>query len=88
MDEEKRIPVCVAGKCCGSGDVLIEEAMPPPCVPGDLLVVYSTGAYGFSMASHYNRLCRPAVVFVKAGKASCVVRRETYADLLKGECGE
>ena len=88
MDEEKRIPVCVAGKCCESGDVLIEEAMLPPCVPGDLLVVYSTGAYGFSMASHYNRLCRPAVVFVKDGKARCVVRRETYADLLKGECGE
>lgn len=62
--------------------------MLPPCVPGDLLVVYSTGAYGFSMASHYNRLCRPAVVFVKDGKARCVVRRETYADLLKGECGE
>ncbi len=38
MDEEKRIPVCVAGKCCESGDVLIEEAMLPPCVPGDLLV--------------------------------------------------
>ena len=88
MDEEKRIPVCVAGKCCESGDVLIEEAMLPPCVPGDLLIVYSTGAYGFSMASHYNRLCRPAVVFVKDGKARCVVRRETYADLLKGECGE
>ena len=86
MDEEKCIPTCVAGKCCESGDVLIEEAMLPPCEPGDLLAVYSTGAYGFSMASHYNRLCRPAVVFVKGGKARCVVKRETYADLLRGEC--
>ena len=86
MGEEKTIPTCVAGKCCESGDVLIQEALLPACVPGDLLVVYTTGAYGFSMASEYNRLCRPAVVFVKEGKARCVVKRETYADLVRGEC--
>lgn len=86
MEEDKTEAVCIAGKCCESGDVLIEEAMLPPCVPGDLLAVYTTGAYGYSMASRYNRLCIPAVVFVKDKEAHCVVRRETYEDLLKGEC--
>lgn len=86
MNEQKKIPTCVAGKCCESGDVLIEEADLPETKPGDLLIVYTTGAYGFSMASEYNRLCRPAVVFVKDGKSHCVVKRETYQDLLRGEC--
>ena len=85
MNDPKTVRTCVAGKCCESGDVLIEEVMLPPCQAGDLLAVYTTGAYGFSMASHYNRLPRPAVVFIKDGQARCVVRRESYADLLRGE---
>lgn len=48
--------------------------------PGDLLAVFSTGAYGYSMASNYNRLGRPAVVFAKDGEARSVIRRETYED--------
>ncbi len=88
MDETKTIPTCVAGKCCESGDVLIDEILLPASQAGDLLAVYTTGAYGFSMSNHYNRLCRPAVVFVKDGTARCVVKRETYADLLRGECEE
>jgi diaminopimelate decarboxylase len=75
--------VTIAGKCCETGDVLIQKALlPESCVSGDLLVVFSTGAYGYSMASHYNRLPNPAVVFVENGNAELVVRRESYEDLI------
>lgn len=70
----------IAGKCCESGDILIHEASLPKVETGDILVMYTTGAYGYSMASNYNRLNRPAVVFVKDGKATQVLRRETYED--------
>ncbi|MBT9283331.1 MAG: diaminopimelate decarboxylase [Hydrogenibacillus schlegelii] len=75
--------VSVVGKLCESGDVLIERVMLPPVRIGDLLAVPATGAYTFAMASHYNRLPRPAVVFVRDGRARLVVRRETYADLVR-----
>lgn len=71
---------CVAGKNCESGDVLIREINLPEAQTGDLLAIYSTGAYGYSMASNYNRLGRPAVVFAKDGQARLVIRRETYED--------
>lgn len=75
--------VTVAGKCCESGDVLIRDARLPEPRPGDILAVLTTGAYNYSMASHYNRLPKPAVVFVRDGRARVVVRRETYADLVR-----
>ena len=56
-------------------------------MPGDLLVLFSTGAYGYSMASNYNRLGRPAVVFVKDGKSRLVIRRESYRDQYRLEMG-
>jgi diaminopimelate decarboxylase len=62
--------------------------MLPQAVPGDLLVVYGTGAYGYSMASNYNRLNKPAVAFVKDGKARIVIRRESYADQMRLETNE
>lgn len=86
MNKEKTEKVCIAGKCCESGDVLIEECMIPPVQEGDILIVYTTGAYGFSMANNYNRLRRPAVVFIEDGKHQLVVKRQSYEDLLKGEC--
>jgi len=49
----------------------------------DILAVFCTGAYGYSMANNYNRLPRPAVVFVENGTAALVVKRETYDDLLR-----
>lgn len=73
----------LAGKACESGDVLIRDVHLPAVVPGDLIAVYATGAYNHSMASNYNRLGRPAVVFVADGQARLVVRRETYADMLE-----
>lgn len=78
---EKNVKVTVAGKCCESGDLLIEDIMLPEANSGDRLVVYTTGAYGYSMSSNYNKACVPAVVFVKDGKARQVIRRQTYADL-------
>ncbi|MFO2549348.1 diaminopimelate decarboxylase [Alicyclobacillus cycloheptanicus] len=73
----------VAGKCCESGDVVIRDAMLPEAAYGDILAVLSTGAYNYSMASHYNRLPKPAVVFVRDGEARVVVARETWADVVR-----
>lgn len=75
----------VAGKCCESGDVIVKEAVLPHSKPGDILAVASTGAYNYSMSSNYNRLPKPAVVFVKDGVGRCVVRRETFEDLIRND---
>lgn len=89
MGEPKDKLFCVAGKNCESGDILIKEARLPSSVcEGDLLVIYAAGAYGYSMASNYNRAGRPEVVFVKEGKARRVLRRETYEDQLRLEADE
>lgn len=88
MNEEKCEKVTVAGKCCESGDILIEDVMLPKAQSNDLLILYTTGAYGYSMASNYNRLARPSVVFVKDGMARVVVKRESFEDLCNLECDE
>lgn len=75
----------IAGKCCESGDVLIEDAFLPEVEPGDILIMKTTGAYGYSMASHYNKNPLPPVIFCKDGKHQVVIRRETYADLIRNE---
>ena len=75
----------VAGKCCESGDILIQKIRLPKAEPGDLLVMKTTGAYGYSMASHYNKLLLPAVVFAKDGTSRTVIRRETYEHILSLE---
>jgi diaminopimelate decarboxylase len=76
-------PVRLVGKHCESGDVLIDEAhVPPELKIGDLVAVPVTGAYGYSMASNYNMVTRPAVVFVADGRSRIVRRRETFADLV------
>lgn len=83
INEAKTEIYDIAGKCCESGDILIHDIALPKATSNDILVVYSTGAYGYSMASNYNRLNRLAVVFVKAGKARQVLRRETYEDQMR-----
>jgi diaminopimelate decarboxylase len=75
--------VAIAGKHCESGDIVIKQAQLPPTQPGDTLVVMSTGAYNYSMASNYNRLPRPAAVLVQSGEASLILQRETYEDLTR-----
>ena len=78
----------LVGKHCESGDVLIFDAAVPGGIRvGDLLATPVTGAYGHSMGSNYNKVTRPAVVFVADGVARLVVRRETYDDLLACDLG-
>jgi diaminopimelate decarboxylase len=73
----------VVGKHCESGDIVVRDArLPAYLVVGDILATPVTGAYGHSMASNYNKVGRPPVVFVRDGEAKVVVRRETYEDLL------
>lgn len=71
----------VAGKYCESGDILADAKL-PSLKAGDILAMLDTGAYGYSMASNYNRNPRPAVVFAEDGKAQVVIRRESLEDLV------
>lgn len=88
VDAERPWRGRVVGKHCESGDVLVFDArLPPDLEAGQLLATPVTGAYGHSMASNYNRLTRPPVVFVRGGDARVVVRRETYEDLLQCDIG-
>ncbi|MGH2689888.1 MAG: diaminopimelate decarboxylase family protein, partial [Actinomycetota bacterium] len=83
-DEAPGRTVTVAGMHCESGDVLLRDVILPASIGrGDLLAVPATGAYGYSMASNYNRKPRPAVVAVRDGSARVMVRRETLDDLLR-----
>ncbi len=82
-DAERPRVVRVVGKHCESGDVVVADArLPVDLAVGDVLATPVTGAYGHSMASNYNKVTRPAVVFVAGGEAQVVVRRETLDDLL------
>ena len=81
-DEAPDTLATVAGMHCESGDILITDVMLADPRPGDTLVTPATGAYGYAMASNYNGVPRPAVVFCRDGDARLVVRRETYEDLI------
>ena len=84
MSADRTDSARIVGKHCESGDILVESAAVAPNVSvGDLLVMPVTGAYGYSMASNYNKVMRPAVVFVSEGESRLVVRRETYDDLVR-----
>jgi len=74
--------VTVAGKNCESGDILIRDIALANPLPKDLLAVFSTGAYNYTMSSNYNQLPKPAVVFTYQGKDRLVVRRQTFDDLI------
>ncbi len=81
---EKADYVCtIAGRCCESGDLIAEGVSIVKPQRGDILAVLVTGAYNYSMASHYNRVPKPPIVFVRDGKCTVAVRRETYEDLLR-----
>ncbi len=77
--------VTIAGKCCESGDILIKDLKLPSASVGDLLAVFSTGAYHYSMSSNYNRLPRPAIVLVNQGKDDVIVKKETYTDIMRND---
>jgi diaminopimelate decarboxylase len=75
-------PCVLAGKHCESGDVIVRDALLDDPHPGDVIVTPATGAYGFAMASNYNGVLRPPVVFCRDGVAREVVRRESFDDLI------
>lgn len=75
----------IAGKCCESGDILIQEIELPPVEAGDILAVCATGAYNYSMASNYNRLGKPAMILVRNCKARLIMKREDYSDIVRND---
>lgn len=75
-------PYTVVGRHCESGDVLAQDVdLPDDLRRGDLIAFAATGAYGYSMASNYNRVGRPAVAAIRDGRARLILRREDDADL-------
>ena len=74
--------VTIAGRFCESGDILIKNIELPKLEEGDILCVYNTGAYNYSMASNYNRVQRPAMVLVNNSQSDIIVNRETLDDLV------
>lgn len=75
--------VTLCGKCCESGDILIERLPLPAIDEDDVLAVFSTGAYNYSMASHYNKHTIPATVLVNGNQSFEIIKRETYEDLVR-----
>ncbi len=84
-NEPRECTATIAGKCCETGDLIQEGTSVQRVEPGDILAVLSTGAYNYSMASNYNRIPRPPVVFVKDGEARLVIKRESYEDLTRND---
>ena len=85
VNEPATETVTVAGRCCESGDLLGENVPLAPAKPGDLLAVFATGAYNYSMASRYNRVGIPPVVMVKDGVSRVIVRGESLEDLVRND---
>ena len=77
--------VTVAGRFCESGDILIKDIELKSPKAGDILCVYNTGAYGYSMSSNYNRVLKPAMVLVKSSQSDIIIKRETYEQLVQND---
>lgn len=77
--------VTIAGRYCESGDVLIENISLPKLESGDILCIYNTGAYNYSMASNYNRTQKPGMVLVNSGHSDMIINRETLDDLIRND---
>lgn len=84
-DEKADDLVTICGKCCESGDILIKDIMLPTPKRDDIIAVFTTGAYGYSMASNYNKLPKPAVVIIKDGEVFEIIKRQSYEDMIKNE---
>ena len=84
-DEAPAKEYTVGGRCCESGDLIQENVKLPKAEKGDILAVMTTGAYNYSMSSHYNRIPNPPVVMLNKGESYVAVKRETYADLMKND---
>ncbi len=84
-DEKPCEVVSVAGKCCESGDIILKDVALPEAKRGDIVAVFTTGAYNYSMSSNYNRNFVPPVVFVKDGKSAYAVKPQTYEDIVRND---
>ena len=84
-NEERNEKVTIAGKCCESGDLIGENMPLQHAESGDIIAVCATGAYNYSMSSNYNRLQKPAVVFVNNGESRIAVKRETLDDVIRND---
>ncbi|MST51272.1 diaminopimelate decarboxylase [Hornefia butyriciproducens] len=84
-NEPKKDTYTICGKCCESGDIVIKDLKGAAPQTGDIFVVFSTGAYGYSMASNYNKNTIPGVVFVREGRDRLVVKAQSYEDMISRE---
>lgn len=85
IDKPSDYIATIAGRCCESGDLVQEDAKIQTPEPGDILAVFCTGAYNYSMASNYNRVPRPSVVMIKDGESRVIIKGESYEDLVKND---
>ena len=83
--EKRSETVTIAGKCCESGDLIGENMKLQHAESGDIIAVCATGAYNYSMSSNYNRIPKPAVVFVNNGQSRIAVKRETLDDIIRND---
>ena len=83
--EPKTEIVTIAGKCCESGDLIGEGMKIQKAEVGDVIAVFATGAYNYSMSSNYNRIPKPAVVMLRNGESRIVVKRETLEDIIRND---
>ncbi|MFZ7120435.1 MAG: diaminopimelate decarboxylase [Eubacteriaceae bacterium] len=84
FSEDEEELVTISGKCCET-DTLITDVLLPKSKAGDILVVFNTGAYNYSMASNYNRLPKPAVVLLKEDNDEIIIERENYEDIISND---
>ena len=84
-EEEKTFKASVVGRCCESGDIIQEDVMLPETERGDIIAVCTTGAYNYSMASNYNRICRPAILMLAKDKEYIAVKRESLEDIVRND---
>lgn len=83
--EEEKETVTISGRFCESGDILAKDVMLPVIEEGDVICFYTTGAYGYSMSSNYNRVLKPAAVLVNNGKSGIIINRQTYEQLCEND---
>ena len=84
-EDSKPQKVTVAGRFCESGDILIKDIELNSPTAGDILCVFNTGAYGYSMSSNYNRVLKPEMVLVNNSQSDIIVKRETYQQLIQND---
>ncbi len=85
MSKDSNEVVTIAGKCCESGDILLKDVELANPTTGDVLAVFTTGAYSYTMASNYNRLPVPGILLVKDGQADWIVKPQDYEDILRND---